>query len=415
MKQLADASESEIARANAAFLAGTEGPQALADAIDSIPDTQSTDVTVTIRRAIEGVQAIQRVLDNLTSKPRVIGIRVAGPGGGGLSTAEANGGLWVGGIKRRAGGGFDEYGRPVARVSQIRQAAQGAVMWGEPETGWEAYISGKPGMRARNQGIAAQAVARLGGVATFADGGMVDAADQLETLRMRLRIRDLQRDLRETETYGKGGKKRRLRLRGLDRVEANLELREARAEYAATLRANRAQRSSGLSVDAFNDMQRDRRSGSDAFRDRASIDGLSTPAQVERSLERQIADMATLTSLLVALKKKGAAPWLLQQLQSQGPSKAAVRLARHYLADSAALASVNADVRQLEQVAGFYGQVTSDPRWSAPGAWSGGLTASQSKQLQLIVQTTDQSTIANVVRQVVVHEVMPMLQTGAGV
>ena len=413
MAQLADATEEEIARANAAWRRGQAAVDEYVDTVVKVPESKSTVIRVTEEQALRGIRAIQRAVDSLTG--RTIGIRVAGPGGGGLSTANADGGFYVGGIKRRAGGGFDEYGRPVARVSQIRQAAQGAVMWGEPETGWEAYISGKPGMRARNQGIAAQAVARLGGVATFADGGIVDAADQLETLRMRLRIRDLQRDLRETETYGKGGKKRRLRLRGLDRVEANFELREARAEYAATLRANRAQRSSGLSVDAFNDMQRDRRSSSDSFRDRASIDGLSTPAQVERSLERQIADMATLTSLLVALKKKGAAPWLLQQLQSAGPSKAAIRLARHYLADSAALASVNAQATQLQQVAGFYGQVTSDPRWSAPGAWSGGLTAAQSKQLQLIVQTTDQSTIANVVRQVVVHEVMPMLGTGAGI
>jgi tape measure domain-containing protein len=414
MKQLADASEEEIARANAAFLAGTEGPDALADAIDSIPDTQSTDVTVTVRRAIEGVRAVQRAIDSMTG--RTIGIRVAGPGGGGMTTADADGGFHINGVKRRAGGGFDEKGRPVQRVSQIRQAAQGAVLWGEAETGWEAYISGKPGMTKRNQGIAAEAVERLGGVAMFADGGITDASNKLDTLRMRIRIRDLQRDLRETETYGSGKKKRRrLRLRGLDRVEAQYELQDARAEYAATLRANRAQRASGMSLDAFNDYQRDRRANSDSFRDRVSIDGLSTPAAVERSLERQIADMATLTSLLIALKQKGAAPWLLQQLQSAGPSKTAIRLARHYLADTTALASVNAQAAQLQQVSSLYGQVTSDPRWSAAGAWSGGLTASQSKQLQLIVQTTDQSTIANVVRQVVVHEVMPMLQTGAGV
>lgn len=409
MKQLADASEEEIARANAAFLAGTEGPIALADAIDSIPDTQSTDVTVTIRRAIEGVRAVQRAIDSMTG--RTIGIRVAGPGGGGMQTAQADGGLWSGGIKVRAGGGFDDYGRPVERVSQIRKAAQGAVLWGEPETGWEAYISGKPGMKSRNQGIAAQAVERLGGVATFADGGMVDASSRLDTLRMQIRIRDLQRDLRETEKYGKGKKKRtRLRLRGLDRTETNLELQEAREEYAATLRANRAQRSSGLSVDAFNDS----RQAADSFSGRASIDGLSTPAAVERSLERSIADMATLTSLLVSLKKKGAAPWLLQQLQSAGPSKTAIRLARHYLSDSAALASVNAQASQLAQVSSIYGQVTSDPKWSAAGAWSGGLTAAQSKTLNVTATTVDPSAIAQEVTRRVVHELQSMGQ-GAGV
>lgn len=408
MAQLADASEKEIARANAAFLAGVAGPEALADAIDSIPDTQSTDVTVRIKAALDGIRAVKREIDSISGK--TVAIRVAGPGGGGATTANADGGFHINGVKRRAGGGFDEKGRPVQRVSQIRQAAQGAVLWGEQETGWEAYISGKPGMTKRNQGIASEAVARLGGVAMFADGGMVDASDKLDTLRMRLRIRDLQRDLRETETYGKGNKKRRLRLRGLDRVETQYELQEARAEYAATLRANRAQRASGLTVDAFNESRR----SAESFRDRASIDGLSTPAAVERSLERSIADMATLTSLLVALKKKGAAPWLLQQLQSAGPSKTSIRLARHYLADTAALASVNAQVAQLQQVSSLYGQVTSDPRWSAAGSWSGGLTAAQAQTLNLNINAISDSVLEQKVTAIVVHNVMPMLQAGAG-
>jgi hypothetical protein len=44
------------------------------------------------------------------------------------------------------------------------------ILWAEPETGWEAYISGKPGMRDRNIGILREAARRL----------QVDAADLLD-------------------------------------------------------------------------------------------------------------------------------------------------------------------------------------------------------------------------------------------
>lgn len=75
----------------------------------------------------------------------------------------ANGGLYAygdGGL-RFADGGYGADGRYYDRASRI--VAGGAnVLWGELETGWEAYISGKPGQEARNREIWAEAGRRLG-------------------------------------------------------------------------------------------------------------------------------------------------------------------------------------------------------------------------------------------------------------
>lgn len=257
----------------------------------------------------------------------------------------------------------------------------------------------------------------------YASGGQVDAADRLETLRMRIRVRDLERSLREMEEYGEPDKKTkkrktRLRLRGMDRLEARYELIEARREYSDTVRANRAARRAGMSPSRYNryredraeqrrELLQDRRQASSSFLDNASIEGLSTPAQVEQALNRSLTDMATLTSLLIELKKRGAAPWLLQQLQAAGPSKAAIRLARHYLADRTALSRVNAQARQLQQVSTIYGQVTTDPKWEAAGAWSGSLTRGQQQTLTRIEQNLtvqlDDTSLSREVARLVQH------------
>lgn len=274
----------------------------------------------------------------------------------------------------------------------------------------------------------------LGDVPGFADGGQVDAATPLELTRMRIRIRDLQRNLAEREKYGKKPKGKDTRpsryvLRGLDRVEARQDLAETRREYAATLRANSAARRRGMSADRYNEyrdaqdekrrqLKDDRRQAWESFVGGVSIDNLSTPASVERLLDRSITDMATLTDLLIKLKSRGAAPWLLQQLQSAGPSKSAIRLARHYLADTAALRRVNAQAAQLRAVGETYGQVTADPRWMAAGAWSGGLSKTQMAALQRTVNvnvtTNDPSRQARELRRLAEDQFQSMAN-GAGV
>ncbi|MGC4151493.1 MAG: phage tail tape measure protein [Propionicimonas sp.] len=76
-----------------------------------------------------------------------------------------------------------------------------------------------------------RALAQAGRLPRFASGGAVSLDDQLERLQIRMEIRDLKRDLAEKETYKVGKKKRkRYKLRGLDRDEAKLQLKMAEAE-----------------------------------------------------------------------------------------------------------------------------------------------------------------------------------------
>lgn len=74
---------------------------------------------------------------------------------GGLQ--EADGGI----VQAYGDGGFSSGGSRVDRMPQLRVGG-GTVTWNEPETGWEAYISGKPSMLARNRGVWAEAGRRLG-------------------------------------------------------------------------------------------------------------------------------------------------------------------------------------------------------------------------------------------------------------
>jgi uncharacterized protein YukE len=74
---------------------------------------------------------------------------------------DADGGLHVGGVKAYADGGFGGDGRYYPRVSMLANGGAN-IMWAEEETGWEAYISGKPSQRQRNKHIWAEAGRRLG-------------------------------------------------------------------------------------------------------------------------------------------------------------------------------------------------------------------------------------------------------------
>lgn len=74
----------------------------------------------------------------------------------------------------RAEGGIDFSfgGRPGAHITQQPQ-----VLYGEPETGGEAYIPLGAHKRTRSRAIAVETVRRLGGVAEFADGGFTALSD----------------------------------------------------------------------------------------------------------------------------------------------------------------------------------------------------------------------------------------------
>lgn len=153
---LANATDAEISRMND-IVAG------LGDSYDSLPDVVVTAVQLAgYRDVLNKIAVLSSAMMAIpgVSSPIFAAINIARTVTN--STANADGGFYDGRIKTRASGGFDDYGRAVPRVPQIRQAAQGAVLWGEPETGWEAYISGKPGMEDRNRAILGQAADRLG-------------------------------------------------------------------------------------------------------------------------------------------------------------------------------------------------------------------------------------------------------------
>lgn len=480
MKQLADASEKEIARANEAWKSQREAV-ALAisqmtkvpydivtefkvagakDAIDTAVeiaqkysdldrgtistilealDYSSADIAAVMERlnaldkttanpkinadtdgAMDKLRAIQRYINGMNGKTLKVHVQGGTPGG---LTVNAIGGLHVNGARRFAAGGVDESGRRVPREPQMRDGHQGAVLWGEAETGWEAYISGKPGQEARNQQIWLEAGRRLGMVTAFADGGITVAVSPLELTRLQIRVRDLQRDLKEREKYGKKPKrgqkdrrKTRYVLRGLDRTEAKQELAEAKEELKEARAANK-KIPKGKTYKQYNaqlEAAEASRDAASSFAGAASIQTFRSPAQIERDLSRKLAEMAQLTQLLVALKKKGAAPWLLQQLQAAGPSRSTIRVAQAYLADTDALKRVNAQAAQLDAVSSIYGAVTTNAKWESNKAWTGGLTASQTKTLQVNATTVDPSAIAQEVTRRVVHELEGMAM-GAGV
>lgn len=287
---------------------------------------------------------------------------------------KADGGLISGGTWAFAdGGGFDEYGRPVRRYPQIRSGSQGTVMWGEPETGWEAYVSGKPSQKPRNRAILSEAASRLGGnVEWFADGGFTEAVSARELTGLRIRVRDIQRALKETEKTKKG---RRPVLRGPDRLEARQELREAKAELAEQNSIRRTMKRHGYkSGGAYNKaMERaeearekatsdreNRQSVAGSFADRLDGDAFKSPASLDRALTNLVRDSADFTQLLSDLADAGASPWLLDQIRSKAePSRATNRTLRALLADKTKLTRLNNLGGRMVGISNSYAALTT--------------------------------------------------------
>ncbi|RLP69323.1 hypothetical protein D9V30_08430 [Mycetocola reblochoni] len=123
---------------------------------NQIAEVANRSYTATIR--VTRVEEIQRAYtDPVAGKPLIL----QGPG-------SRNGNLFDGGKAQAfANGGFPT-GIYAGRPGAIHKFA-------EPETGWEAYVSGRPGQEPRNRKILEEAAARLGGVAMFANGGLTGA------------------------------------------------------------------------------------------------------------------------------------------------------------------------------------------------------------------------------------------------
>lgn len=154
----------------------------LADQYGLIPKTVLTKIQV------QGLTAADAALRQFETKwnGKTITVSAAAvtysasggmPGGGtGTRRNSANGSFVENGhVKAFADGGIDQAGNHVPRVSQMAQGGR-EVTWAEAETGWEAYISGKPSMRNRNIALWQETGRRLGVIpaARYADGALVN-------------------------------------------------------------------------------------------------------------------------------------------------------------------------------------------------------------------------------------------------
>lgn len=220
-----------------------------------------------------------------------------------------------------------------------------------------------------------RAAIRAGTMPAFATGG---AVTKLDIKEQQARVRDIQRELDERETVKRNGKKVRvhvLRRGSLDREIAELQLKEAKKELWHL--RNRT----GAKADAREAADETREKAREVIRDtKASvvsnfkIGSLSSAAAVERSLSNMLADSATFLGLLGSLKKKGASPWLLSQLVEAGPTKGAIRLATQYNTDQAALNSINAQARQIDQFGNAYAGLVGNSRFTMPAPWNSGVS-----------------------------------------
>jgi TP901 family phage tail tape measure protein len=364
--------------------------------------------------AINQINLLQRTINGMNGK--TVRVAVKGGTGGGITT-NADGGVW----SYYANGGMRD--APNQHVAEIAPAGAMRV-WAEPETGGEAYIPLAETKRPRSRSIAEQTVRILGGtIQWFADGG-VKPSTKLDIKQAEKQVRDIQRALDETEKYGKKPKKgkdtrptRRV-LRGLDRELAELQLAEAKRElrdiknnkaYKAD-QADRAQKDAEKAADEAKKLADDaaveadrvetnRLSVKSSYASNFKIGSLSSTAAVDRTLERTLADAGTFLGLLGDLKGKGASPWLLQQLIEAGPTKSAIRLARQYATDSAALARVNATASQIDALTNSYANLVTNPAFTAPQAWNSGVSSETTRNLN--VYANDPSTyIQEIVRVV---------------
>lgn len=387
--------------------------------------TAHPKITIDKNGVYETIDGIQRKISSLHGTS--VGIHVTGKFGGGTQTRSANGNIF----DYYADGGVENHVAQIAPAGAMR-------VWAEPETGGEAYIPLATSKRDRSLDIWAETGRRLG-VQGFADGGLVSASNAstsalskiaqslgrlaggltnltaaqarfdkfsalertplLDQVHQQQQIRDL------TKSLAAKGKDK---LTGWDREAAKLELADAKKRLETMWAQNRALRAYGDlkseqarldKAQAAEQLRQDTLSASASFAGNAGVNGLTSAAAVDRSLTRAIANMSEFTLVLGQLKAKGAAPWLLAQLQQEGPTTAAIRLAKQYLADQSALDRVNAQAGLLGSVSDQYAQMTMNPKWAQAGA-AQLMTQSTQKILVQLQTMTDSKLEAAVARHV---------------
>lgn len=160
-----------------ALTGNADAAQALTDKVYAIPSQKEINIIDNAANAKANLDALQARIDSLTDKKTIQIVQeihtvlsqntvVDGRGAG-----QASGGFWENGIQTFADGGFASgiyRGRP-----------GGLIRFAEQETGWEAFISGKPGKEDRNRQVALAALDRLGGVPSTGSGALLSAMSKV--------------------------------------------------------------------------------------------------------------------------------------------------------------------------------------------------------------------------------------------
>lgn len=157
-----------------AFGASEEKADDLARSALSIPKNVPIEVAIqNYADTIAKAQGVKQALDNINPVKTIFfqtdasgfydpsaGTDGKGAGSGGGSKgprAFANGGI----VRAFADGGVVHAANGLNRQSMIAKGGAN-ILWAEPETGWEAYISGRPGQEDRNRAILKEIAPRFG-------------------------------------------------------------------------------------------------------------------------------------------------------------------------------------------------------------------------------------------------------------
>lgn len=164
-----------------------EEAQNLADKIFSIPSATEWKMIADTRNA-------QATIDRFiyTNNGRRVNIIVDGVVGRQVHGSS---------VIARADGGIEEYADGGFPTGIYRGRPGGIHKFAEPETGWEAYISGKPSQRDRNIGLWVEAGRRLGvlGQSTSAPMPTIAHIDKADMRQLAAMVADALRDVRRAD------------------------------------------------------------------------------------------------------------------------------------------------------------------------------------------------------------------------
>jgi TP901 family phage tail tape measure protein len=224
-------------------------------------------------------------------------------------------------------------------------------------------------------------------------------ASRGDLLRQEQRLRDIRRELNAEERDKDGNLTGRKAVRGLDRRVAQAELAEAQREMARMKRSDdrfeaaakrrdrltkdlrrnyqgtaaearrleRAEERLAAARDAAAEAEAQRQareehvaSRSQAIQATAGVfgDGFLDLGSVSARMQRAIDNASEFTTLMGQLSAKGTSPFILAQLDQEGPTEGALVFARQLLKDEAGRRALNAQSARLVQVGTSYGRTS---------------------------------------------------------